>query len=318
MNRRDFTTRFSLLLASALLHPWRAFGQVPSLATSDASGNFAYIYSNPPLRASFLNFLTNVFHLYPEQELHQLIAELTRQHRADRAVYEELQQRMAKIKPFLAELRYAVPALAKQKEIMTDQTLQLLGNRKQIDGCLEVGSTGRYVGRLEDKVKIRGEIFLLHTEKPGFGPEDIVERGQLTRIGTFVDMGNYDTTFARVIPRNSLDLVTVYIGFHHCPVEKRLEFISALRDVLKPKGQLILRDHNANNADMFRMAALAHDVFNAGIHQPWAVNQSELRNFYSNKFIIAYLDRLGLQHKGQILFQEGDPTQNGLMAFTKV
>lgn len=317
LSRREFTRQFSILLGLFAMNPLQVFGQLARPADPSAVGNFQYIYSNPELRKAFLDFLINVFHLYPENELHQTILEITRQHNTDQAVYEELQKRMAGIKPFLAELRYSVPALSKQKTIMTEQTQQLLGDRIHFEGYLEIGSTGRYISRLENELNIRGDIFLLHTEKPGYGPEDIVGREQVTQIGTFIDMGNYDTGFARVIPRHSLDIVTVYIGFHHCPVEKRQEFITAVRDVLKPKGQLILRDHDAHNDDMRRMAALAHDVFNAGIKQPWSYNQNELRNFYSLKFIIGYLEKLGLKHNGQVLFQKGDPTQNGLMAFTK-
>lgn len=317
LSRREFTRQFSILLGLFAMNPMRAFGKLAQPASPSAVGNFKYIYTNPELREAFRDFLVNVFHLYAEDELHQAILEITRRHDTDRAIYEELQKRMARIKPFLAEIRYAVPALSKQKTIMTEQTLQLLGNRKQYEGHLEIGSTGRYISRLEDKLNIRGDIFLLHTEKPGYGPEDIVDREQLTQIGTFINMGNYDTGFARVIPRHSLDLVTVYIGFHHCPVDKRMEFITSVRDVLKPKGQLILRDHDAHNDDMRRMAALAHDVFNAGTKLPWNTNQNELRNFYSLKYIIGYLEKLGLKHNGQVLFQKGDPTQNGLMAFTK-
>lgn len=317
LSRREFTRQFSILLGLFALNPLQVFGQLARPADPSAVGNFQYIYSNPELRKAFLDFLINVFHLYPENELHQTILEITRQHHTDQTVYQELQKRMAHIKPFLAELRYSAPALSKQKTIMTEQTRQLLGDRKHFEGYLEIGSTGRYISRLENKLNIRGDIFLLHTEKPGYGPEDIVDREQVTQIGTFIDMGDYDTSFARVIPRHSLDIVTVYIGFHHCPVEKRQEFITSVRDVLKPKGQLILRDHDAHNDDMRRMAALAHDVFNAGTKQSWVYNQNELRNFYSLKYIIAYLEKLGLRHSGQVLFQNGDPTRNGLMAFTK-
>ncbi len=317
LSRREFTRQFSILLGLFAMNPLQVFGQLARPAGPSAVGNFQYIYSNPELRKAFLDFLINVFHLYPENELHQTILEITRQHDTDEAIYEELQKRMAFIKPFLAELRYSVPALFRQKTIMTGQTRQLLGDRKRFEGYLEIGSTGRYISRLENKLDIRGDIFLLHTEKPGYGPEDIVDREQVTQIGTFIDMGNYDTGFARIIPLHSLDIVTVYIGFHHCPVEKRQEFITSVCDVLKPKGQLILRDHDAHNDDMRRMAALAHDVFNAGTNRSWTYNQNELRNFYSLKYIIAYLEKLGLRHGGRVLFQNGDPTRNGLMVFTK-
>jgi hypothetical protein len=69
---------------------------------------------------------------------------------------------------------------------------------------------------------------------------------------------------------------------------------------------------------MWRMAALAHDTFNAGTDQPWQVNESELRNFYSLEFITRYLAELGLVQDGPVYFQRGDPTRNGLMGFNKI
>lgn len=284
---------------------------------SSAVGNFRYIYSNPQLRREFLPFLSNVFHLYPAREFHDALTRLSKPGVTDQEVYEALQVELGDIKPFLGAFRYAMPALKKQKAIMADQTVMLLDYDARYEGHLEIGSTGRYISVLEHRLDIAGDIFLLHTQEGGYGPEDIVERGQLSKIGTHIDMGNYSSEFANVIPKNSLDLVTVYIGFHHCPLSKREEFISSVIDVIRPGGRLILRDHDAHNEDMWRIAALAHDTFNAGINENWQYNDNELRNFYSLRFIIDYLEDLGLKHNGQLYFQRGDPTRNGLTAFTK-
>ena len=281
-------------------------------------GNFEYIYSNNQLRDDFLNFYKNVFHLYPENELHQLIFTLTKQKKSDKAIYQSLQSSLNEIKPFLSDFRYALPALAKQKREMTQQTLQLIDTDRRYEGYLEIGTTGRYLSQLEDELDISDERYLLHTKKAGYSPLDMIERGQLTKIAQYIDMGQYSTAFSHTIDKNSLDLVTVYIGFHHCPKQKREGFISAVRDVLKPGGKLILRDHDAKNSDLWHVAALAHDTFNAGTHESWQTNHNEVRNFYSLKFIINYLSKLGLRYDGKVLFQSGDPTKNGLMSFTKV
>lgn len=316
MNRRDFMGGLGALLATPLVSPLAAAAGTPG--ASQELGNFRYVYSNPVLRGEFLDFLTNVFHLYPEQELHATLARLAGAHAADRDVYEALQAELDELSPFLGLLRYALPALGKQKKIMAAQTLQLVDPDITYDGHLEIGSTGRYIGILEDKLDITGEVFLLHTREAGFGPEDLVERGQLGKIGTHIDLGNYSTEFARVIPPASLDMVTVYIGFHHCPLEKRLEFISAVRDVLRPGGTLILRDHDCHDQDAWRMAALAHDVFNAGTSESWKTNEEELRNFYSIRYIIDYLEAMGFRSRQKLLYQPGDPTRNALTAFTRV
>ena len=41
------------------------------------SSNFKAIYDDPKLKAAFLQFLTNVYHLFPENRLHNLIASAT-------------------------------------------------------------------------------------------------------------------------------------------------------------------------------------------------------------------------------------------------
>ena len=315
LNRRDFVAGLCALLAL----PWtpRLFAGEDS-ERNTAIGNFRYIYSNPKLRREFLDFLTNVFHLYPEDEFHEVLTRLSRPDVSDKEVYKALQTELADIRPFLGAIRYAIPALRKQKAIMADQTLMLLDPERHYDGYLEIGSTGRYISVLENRLDISGDILLLHTKEGGYGPEDIVERGQLTKIGTHIDMGDYSSNFAQIIPHNSLDLVTVYIGFHHCPLEKRMEFISSVRSVIRPGGKLILRDHDAHNEDMWRTAALAHDTFNAGIEASWETNSKELRNFYSLRFITEYLEDLGFKNEGKVYFQPGDPTRNGLTGFTKI
>ena len=315
MNRRECIAQLGALLA-ATLSP--AVFASSTTTRSEDIGNFRYIYSDPQLKREFLDFLTNVFHLYPEQELHTTLSRLAMSRDTDRQVYEALQAELGDLSPFLGAFRYAIPALVKQKKIMASQTLQLVDPDARYDGHLEIGSTGRYIGILEDKLDITGDVFLLHTREAGFGPEDIVDRGQLAKIGTHIDMGNYSTEFANIIPHNSLDMVTVFIGFHHCPLETRTQFISAVRDVIRPGGVLILRDHDCHDEDSWRMAALAHDTFNAGTEESWQFNADELRNFYSIRFIIDLVEDTGFRNNNKLLFQPGDPTRNALTAFRKI
>ena len=315
MNRRECIAQLGALLAATLSPPVFASS---AITRSEGIGNFRYIYSNPQLKREFLDFLTNVFHLYPEQELHATLSRLAMSGDTDQQVYEALQAELGDLNPFLGAFRYAIPALVKQKKIMASQTLQLVDPDARYDGHLEIGSTGRYIGILEDKLDITGDVFLLHTREAGYGPEDLVDRGQLAKIGTHIDMGNYSTEFANIIPHNSLDMVTVFIGFHHCPLETRRQFVSAVRDVIRPGGVLILRDHDCHDEDSWRMAALAHDTFNAGTEESWQFNADELRNFYSIRFIIDLVEDIGFRNNNRLLFQPGDPTRNALTAFRKI
>jgi 2-polyprenyl-3-methyl-5-hydroxy-6-metoxy-1,4-benzoquinol methylase len=68
---------------------------------------------------------------------------------------------------------------------------------------------------------------------------------------------------------------------NHHPVDLRDEFITGIRDVLRPGGALVVRDHNVHDEKMWRMVALAHDVFNMGTQETWQTNERERRHFYA-------------------------------------
>ncbi len=330
--RRRWLKFAAAMAATMAVHRGFAMDGAPRSDSSTASGsagdfnvhalngasNFKAIYADAALRGAFLQFLTNVFHLFPEDRLHALIAEITGKTRSDREIYSLVQARLPEIKPLLADLRLALPALWKQKDEMVAQTLDLLGAERNINGYLEVGSTGRYAGRLQSALKLSGDMVLLHTAAPGYSPEDIVERGGLMKIGRFVPLNEYTAVAPSAVADRSLDLVANYIGFHHSPLSRLDGFVASLHRTLRPGGRMIVRDHDVNAPPMNRMVALAHDVFNMGLGMAWPYNQSELRHFTSNIELITYLEARGFKGDGRRLFQSGDPTQNALMVFRKV
>jgi SAM-dependent methyltransferase len=294
------------------------FPSVASLVDDSFGGNFSYIYRNTELREQFFNFLVNVFHLYPEQEFHALIRSFAESYSADENVYKQLQQNIGNIKPFLSELTFALPALSKQKLTMRTQTCELLDTGRRYEGYLEIGSTGRYLDALEEPLNIVGERFFLAEQAPTYSLTDMIDRGQIMQAGHYMPLADYAPKLATTIPNNSLDLVTVYIGFHHCPLPLREQFISSIRDAMKPGGYLIVRDHDAHNDDMQAMVGLAHDVFNLGTSESWDYNAKELRNFYSLAFLDEWLSNSGFQGSGEKLYQSDDPTHNALMLYRKV
>lgn len=283
------------------------------------ASNFRAIYGDAKLRAAFFLFLVNVYHLYPEAQFDTAIADAVRKGQSDREIYGLVRARLDKLKPFLADVRYALPALIRQKEEMMRETLALLGQRRRINGFMEIGSTGRYLGALRKQIKISGDMVLLNTVAPTYSPIDLAERGGLSKVGRFVALNDYAPISATRVPEASLDLVANYIGFHHSPPDRRDAFIRSVQRVLRPGGRLILRDHNVESDAMNRMVALAHDVFNMGLETPWLDNQREIRNFTSLDGIIRALDAQGLRRTTAApLFQPGDPTRNALVEFVKV
>lgn len=289
---------------------------IPNLS-NDASSNFRFIYSNSIYKRNFYQFLVNVFHLYPELEFHQLIDAITKRSISDQQIYIEVQKKLDEISSFIAPLTYAVPALNKQKNIIADQTEELLGNKKNFLGYLEIGSAGRYLDELEERFTIEDGRFFITDKLSSYSPTDIIDRGQIKKAGANILFNNYQPTLD-TLSKNSIDLVTVYIGFHHCPIHLREEFITNIRDVMRTGASLIVRDHDVINIKMNHIVGLAHDVFNLGTKESWQYNNAELRNFYSLAELDLLLNKMGFKSNGRKLFQQGDPTLNALMLYQKV
>jgi len=285
---------------------------------STAANNFKVIYSNRNLKDEFYKFLKNVFNLFPENDLHTLISNVTLEKSDDKAVYAEVQSKLDTITPYFSGLRYQLPSLMKQKDEMARQTFDLLGKEGTYNGYLEIGSSGRYLDYLEERVTIEGERYYADGKEPGYAITEMVDRGQITIAAKYIPLADYKTPYSDIIPRESLDLVTIYIGFHHCPLDLRVPFISSIRDTMRVNAKLILRDHDCNTEEQKTIVALAHDVFNMGTNESWEYNNKEIRNFYSLEFICNFVEQIGFKFEKRTLLQEGDPTKNALMMFTKI
>jgi SAM-dependent methyltransferase len=307
MKRRQFISLLVFLPISLI-----AFGEKINTRL-----HFRFIYNNEILRNKFFLFLKNVFNLYPENSFHKLILDATQKFENDKDIYLSVQGKLDEIDTLGSTFTYQLPALKKQKEEMKKQTLILLGNIKKINGYVEIGSSGRYLDLLEEQLEIEGERFYVDINKPGYSVPEIIDRGQIAIGANYISMNDYKLNIDKEILPNSIELVNVLIGFHHCPLELRESFIGSVCRVLKSGGYLILRDHDCSNKDSEEMAHLAHDVFNLGTKQSWEVNEKEVRHFYSLDFIRKYIVNMGFEDTKKIVYQNGDPTKNALMLFKK-
>lgn len=307
MHRREFLIR-SLVLAAA----WRAG---PAWALE--SGNFRAVYDDPTQRDRFFLFLQNVFHLYPEERFHQLIIDLCAAETEDERIYLRLLEQLPEIKTLGGDLTYSLPALKKQKEEMARQAAALLADVPRVDGYMEVGTTGRYMRGLAERVEIEGPLYVLNDVSPSFGPIDVIERGRVRKIGTYVRLGEYDPIDPSRVPDASLDLVSNLIGFHHCPDDRLAGFIQGIHRVLRPGGRLLVREHDVADERMDTFVALAHDVFNAGVSIPWTENAKQVRRFRSVEEWTALLTKAGFERQSGAELQAHDPTDNTLLAFVK-
>lgn len=321
IDRRAFLRR-ALGALAFLAAPGSLSAKIDALAAlatdalKDDPGNFRAVYLDPDQRDQFFLFLQNVFHLYPEAEFHQMIIDLVKKDSTDAQVYLALLERLPALKPTLGDLTYSLPALRKQKVEMSAETLEFLGPDPHADGVLEIGSPGRYISALRPRLRVTGPVYLVHDHEPSYGPEDLMERGGLTKAGVYIPQGNYDPFTPRV-PERSLDLVLNFIGFHHCPLDRLDGFVGSIRASLRPGGRLILRDHDVDRPARWSLVALAHDVFNAGLMISWAETHKQVRLFRPLRDWTDYLTARGFRRSEKAIAQPHDPTKNMLVEFVR-
>lgn len=280
------------------------------------SSEFKAVFSDPKWNKEFHRFLQVIYHLYPEDKFHKLIETTSKEKNTDEEIYKTVQKNLPKIKPALADLTYALPALKKQKKEMSRQVLQLLGNKKQINGYLEIGSTGRYISNLRKHIKLTGPVFITNDIAPNNSVADVFERGQIAKLGKFIPL-TYLPLPKEIIPDESLDLVTCHIGLHHCPIELLDGYIRSIRRVLRKGGMFIIRDHDVKTAEMATFVSVVHTVFNLGLNISWETDHAEFKSFKSfeewSKLITSY----DFKDTGARIIQDRDPSDNTLGCFVK-
>ncbi|MFZ6010609.1 MAG: class I SAM-dependent methyltransferase [Bacteroidota bacterium] len=282
------------------------------------NSEFKAVFSNTRQSDDFYRFLQVIFHLYPEDKFHYLIATTAKEKNTDEEIYNTVQQRLPTIKPFLSELTLALPALKKQKKEMARQVLTLLGDKTMINGYLEIGSTGRYISELRKHIKLSGKVFLTNDIAPNNSLADIFERAQLGKIGYFIPLNNYQPISSTAIPDESIDLVTCHIGLHHCPHELLDGYIKSIHRILRRGGLFIMRDHDVKTPEMATFVSLVHTVFNLGLNVNWETDHGEFKSFKSIDEWIKVISAYGFKDSGKRILQDKDPSDNTLISFTRL
>ncbi|WP_321396668.1 FAD-binding protein [Emcibacter sp.] len=281
------------------------------------ASEFHKIYKSVYWRDRFYLFLQNVFRLFPEDRFHTMIIEAVHQFNTDEEIYKYIQANLPTIKPALADFTYALPALRKQKAVISGQTVSLLESERTYNGYLEIGSTGRYYSALKKLLKFKGTAYFTNYIAPTKSPPDIIDRGQVSEFGPYFDLNDYAPISKDQIPSESLDLVTCYIGLHHIEPGKQKAYVDSIARTLRPGGVFILRDHDSASDEMKELVALVHTVFNAGTGETWKTNTDEPRYFQGLDHWVSLVEDCGLKDQGQRLYQDHDPSDNVLMAFIK-
>ena len=284
---------------------------------ADRSSEFRRVYGKVASRDQFYRFLQVIYHLYPEDKFHDLIIRTCNKYRRDADIYQSLAEQIPGIKTRFSELSFALPALARQKSEMQRQTIEILNNTSSLKGYLELGSTGRYVRKLGESPGFTGKVYLSNEYPPDYSIPEIMERGSLHKIGHFFPLNDYEPIPRSEIADSSLDLVTCYIGLHHCPRAKLAAYIASIHRVLRISGCFVLRDHDAGSDEMRVFCSLVHTVFNAGLGVSWEQDRRELRLFEGVEFWVDQVSKAGFVDSQQRLLQANDPSLNTLMCFIK-
>ncbi len=278
---------------------------------------FKTVFANKKWSDDFHRFLEVIFHLYPEDKFHALIAEKTQTLNTDEEIYKAIQKDLPKIKPFLSELTLALPALKKQKKEMAKQTLQLLGNKTNINGYLEIGSTGRYISELRKHISLSGPLFITNDIAPNNSVADIFERGQISKLGKFFLL-DYQPIKPETVANESIDLITCNIGLHHCTPQLLPGYISSIHRVLRKGGVFVMRDHDVRTPEMSTFVSLVHTVFNLGLNVTWETDKKEYKSFKPIEEWSTLISSYGFKDDGRRILQDRDPSDNTLIAFTKL
>ena len=281
------------------------------------TSQFKAVFSDKVWSDKFYRFLQVIFHLYPEDKFHRLIATKSQDLNNDKEIYKAVQNGLPKIKPFLSELTLALPALKKQKKEMSKQVLELLKDKTTVNGYLEIGSTGRYISDLRKHISLSGGTFLTNDIAPGNSLGDFMERGQISKIGKFFQL-TYQPISQNEIADESLDVITCHIGLHHCPLDLLDGYIKSLHRILRKGGLFIIRDHDVKSPEMATFVSLVHTVFNLGLNISWETDQSEFICLKSVDEWSKQISEYGFQDNGQRILQDKDPSDNTLFSFTKL
>lgn len=276
---------------------------------------------DPVERARFAPFMSNVLRMVPENAFFNLVDVLEYQYhpKTDFELYQLLIKHIDSIKPRFFPVQQ-LKALAFQKDVLGAQAKKLLGDGKHFAGCVEIGHPGVYTQAVQRFATVQGPIYYLNDK------ERLIDRAQASSYAvskkfkaydTFVPLNDYAPIAESAIASNSVDLVICFVGLHHIPVERLDAFVASIARILRPGGVFLLRDHDAHNDSMKAIVSAAHSVFNAVVVGTREEELGEYRNFRELLFWIESVEKCGLVHDGDHLLQDGDPTLNTMVLFTK-
>ena len=283
----------------------------------------ADVLYNKSLEENFKPFCLNVLHMQTSAEWEDLMADVKKVYPAKPPAddfYKQLLCSYNKMKP-LSYLYRLYRSLKLQQPLLAEQVKTLLGSHKNINGYVEIGGPCRYADYINQHIPLLGKRYAIHDHaKMGdFLENKILNIGRgFVPYDTFISLADYEAISTKDIADESVDMVVCFIGLHHIPENKLKAFIVSINRILRPGGMFLLRDHDAFNDDIVKIASAAHTVFNAITAQSSSQQEAEeLRNFKPLSSWIELLENNGFDVGPERLLQYGDPTLNTLIKCIK-
>jgi SAM-dependent methyltransferase len=280
------------------------------------------VFSDYPLRERFAGFLDSVLKQTPSETLYSYIDSIyCEQSITDKDYYEKILAHVSELKHFFP-LYTQLKALFHQKKILTEQSLELLKDKKEINGFVEIGTPGTYCATLQNHLINKGKWYVINDKKRA---ADVIQSWSFNPLKKFVAydqfiaLQDYEALAKNDLASQSVDLVVCYIGLHHIPQEKIEQFVGSISRILRPGGVFLLRDHDCSDSSVESLIYAAHIVYNALMTgEPVETECNEYRNFKPLDYWITRVQSYGFECQKERLTQAGDPTKNTLLKFVKV
>ncbi|PJD95782.1 MAG: hypothetical protein CK425_07710 [Parachlamydia sp.] len=286
-------------------------------APADQTSLFRQVFNRVDgQRQEIRDFLNHVFMQLDEEKFFALVDSILENPQLnDEQIYTILFQKIGQAQPnMIVKLQHTLKSLESLKRDLANQTAHLVGQRK-VQGYVEIGYPGRLTRSLKNRLEMQGPFYAI---TDGEKLSDYIEAGFPRPYDHFIYLNDYAPISERVIPTNSVDLVCLYIGLHHIPIDKIDPFLASLKRIIRPGGSFILMDHHAHTKALQNLVNVVHSIFNVATGVTPEANQREIRNFQSLQYWKDRLEAHGMTlYKHKPLMRRGDPTLNAIVRFDK-
>lgn len=279
---------------------------------------FYTIMSSEKSKDEFAGFLKNVLQRVDTEKFYTLLKDVMTYNDTHDEIYSELQRRLGEIMPgTVSSLKRILNSLSAIKHDLADQAASLIGDVKTINGLVEIGYPGRFVGGFKNRYNMKGKVVAVFEAE---SVTDYVQTGFPRPYDQFKQL-NYDAPNLTGLSDSSADVITCYVGLHHFPEDKLEAFLTDVRRVLRPDGKFLLVDHDVTNENQMAMAHMAHTIFNVVTGVSVEEELAERRHFKPMTEWVGILAKHGLA-SGLVgadvpLVRSGDPSRNRMYCFKR-